>query len=273
MSDNTLFVQLQVFDIEPAAGPRALVSALSRRLREKRIDGVIYGDANDHRGLGLLTWASDPAAILENVHALLGGKRFSALTPRPGWVMFGRVSGESADAVPEVVLHAEQRWATWYPTRNKPEWGTLDKAKKTAAQKEHGAVAKKFIDNDKVSYVRLSCNGLDPEDNDHIFGLTATSLEDISLLQEAMRGTSQIANYVDKIGPVFVGRKVWQNPEPAKPEAEVPEDDTAPETEAAETEAAPEAETESEAVEETTATEEAAAEPTASDDNDGWNTD
>jgi chlorite dismutase len=268
MSDNTLFVQLQVFDIEPAAGPRAIVSALSRRLREKRIDGVIYGDANDHRGIGLLTWASDPAAILENVHALLGGKRFSALTPRPGWVMFGRVSGESAEGLPDVVLHAEQRWATWYPMRNKAEWGTLDQAKKAAAQKEHGAVAKEFVDSDKVSYVRLSCNGLDPEDNDHIFGLTATSLEDISLLQEAMRGTSQIANYVDKIGPVFVGRKVWQNPEPAKPEAEVTEDDTAPEADAA-----PEAETADEAAEETPATEEAAEEPSADGDSGEWNTD
>jgi hypothetical protein len=170
--------------------------------------------------------------------------------------------------VPDIVLHAEQRWATWYPIRNKPEWGTLDKAKKTAAQKEHGAVAKEFVDSDKVSYVRLSCNGLDPEDNDHIFGLTAGSLEDISLLQEAMRGTSQIANYVDKIGPVFVGRKVWQNPEPAKPEAEVTEDDTAPESDAA-----PEAETADEAAEETPATEEAAAEPSADGDSGEWNTD
>jgi len=226
MSDNTIFLQLQVFDIEPAAGPRAMVSALSRRLREKRIDAVIYGDANDHRGIGLLTWAADPADLLDNVHALLGGKRFSALTPRPGWVMFGRVSGEAADGTPDILLNAEQRWASWYPVRNTPEWGTLDDSTRAKVHKDHGSVAKTFVDEGKVSYVRLSCHGIDPEDNDHIFGLTSGSLADISLLQEAMRGTAQISTYVAKMGPVFVGRKIWQNPEPAKPQAPEAEQDT-----------------------------------------------
>lgn len=227
MSDNTIFVQLQVFDIEPAAGPRAMVSALSRRLREKRIDAVIYGDANDHRGIGLLTWAADPTQILDNVHALLGGKRFSALTPRPGWAMLGRVSGDAAEGAPDILLDANQRWAAWYPVRNKPEWGTLDAKAKGEVHEEHGGVAKEFIDGGRVSYVRLSCHGIDPEDNDHIFGLTSESLADISLLQEAMRGTRQIATYVDKMGPIFVGRKIWQNPEPARDE--VPNEESATE--------------------------------------------
>jgi chlorite dismutase len=233
MSENTLFLQLQVFDIEPAAGPRAMVSALSRRLREKRIDGVIYGDANDHRGIGLLTWANDPADILDNVHALLGGKRFAALTPRPGWAMFGRVTGDDTESTTETLLRADQRWGVWYPVRNKPEWGSLDEAARSAVHREHGAIAKSFIDEDKVAYVRLSCHGLDPEDNDHIFGLTAGSLADISLLQEAMRGTSQVSTYVDKMGPVFVGRKVWQNPEPARTEDEPSDEESTDATAAA----------------------------------------
>ena len=50
-----------------------------------------------------------------------------------------------------------------------------------------------------------------------------------------MRGTTQIAKYVGKMGPVFVGRKIWQNPEPAKPEApeaapEAPEEEPAVES-------------------------------------------
>jgi len=259
MSDNTLRNQLQVFDIQFVGGPRAMVSALSRRLREKRIDGVIYGDANDHRGIGLLTWAKDPADILENVHALLGGKRFSALTPRPGWVMFGRVSGDSVDATVDTLLRSDQRWGVWYPVRNKPEWGSLDETARGAAQREHGKVAKKFTSADKVSYVRLSCHGIDPEDNDHIFGLTAASLTDISLLQEAMRGTSQIANYVEKMGPVFVGRKVWQNPEPAKPESEEAAEEPADEVK----EDSP-----ADAPEEAAATEDAPESTEASDEND-----
>ena len=88
------------------------------------------------------------------------------------WVMFGRVSGEAADGTPDILLDAEQRWASWYPVRNTPEWGALDEAAKGKVQKEHGGVAKKFIDDGKVSYVRLSCHGIDPEDNDHVFGLT-----------------------------------------------------------------------------------------------------
>jgi chlorite dismutase len=224
MSDNTLFLQLQIFDIEPAAGPRAMVSALSRRLREKRIDGVIYGDANDHRGIGLLTWAADPGDILDNVHALLGGKRFSALTPRPGWVMFGRVSGDAAANTPEVLLNGDRNWAAWYPVRNKAEWALLDDAAQAKVHKAHGTVAKSFTDDGRVAYVRLACHGIDPEDNDQIFGLTAGSLMDISLLQEAMRGTAQVATHVSKMGPVFVGRKIWQNPAVEVPEPEATED-------------------------------------------------
>ena len=237
MSDNTLFLQLQIFDIEPAAGPRAMVSALSRRLREKRIDGVIYGDANDHRGIGLLTWAADPGDILDNVHALLGGKRFSALTPRPGWVMLGCVSGDAAATTPELLLDPNQNWATWYPQRNKAEWGSLGDAAQAKVLEEAGGVAKSSIDEGKVSYVRLACQGIDPEDNDHIFALTAANLLDINELQAAMRGTALLTTHLQKMGPVFVGRKIWQNPAPQAPEPEVTEE--APSAVAEESEAAP----------------------------------
>jgi len=230
MSDNTLFLQLQVFDIEPAAGPRAMVSALSRRLREKRIDGVIYGDANDHRGIGLLTWATNPGDILDNVHALLGGKRFSALTPRPGWVMFGRVgSDQPYGTTVETLLNGSQSWAVWYPVRNKPEWGSLDAGSQQSVHDEHIEAAKSFIAEGRVSYARLACHGLDPEDNDYISYMAAADLGDISSLAEAIRGTAQVSTHTDKMGPVFVGRKIWQNPEAEKQEEPVVEEEASEE--------------------------------------------
>lgn len=230
--DKRLFVQLQVFDIEPAAGPRAMVSALSRRLREKGIHGVIYADANDHRGIGLLTWAEDPGQLLDTVHPLLGGKRFSALTPRPGWAMLGRTYASGHEqglehwllARPrDHILRGDLTWAVWYPLRRNGEFNLLDGKAKGEVLREHGTIGKSYGDADLVHDVRLACHGMDAEDNDFVIGLTAASLHPISHVVQAMRGTAQTARYIEKMGPFFVGRKIWQNPEPAFEEPEVTE--------------------------------------------------
>ena len=232
MSDSTLFMQLQVFDIEPAAGPRAMVSALSRRLREKNISSVIYGDAGDHRGIAILSWANNPGDILDNVHALLGGKRFSALTPRPGWVMFGHVDGEDATAASEKVLAENASWATWYPVKNNAAYAGLSDDQKASSHREHGAVAAPFIEAERVSHIRLDSNGIDAEGNHHVFGLLAGDLLSISELQAGMAGTAQVAQYTEKTGPVFIGRRIWQNPELAKPGVEETDESVDAEAEA-----------------------------------------
>ncbi|MEE2829024.1 MAG: chlorite dismutase family protein [Myxococcota bacterium] len=230
--DRRLFVQLQVFDIEPASGPRAMVSALTRRLDERRISAVVYEDVNDHRGIGLLTWAEDPSHLVDEVRSLLGGKRFNALTPRPGWNMFGRtyatgheqgLSHWLLERPKQNILNTDNRWAVWYPLRRKGEFGRLDDRTKGGILREHGSLGRAYGEAGLVQDIRLACFGLDTEDNDFVIGLVAAGLHPISHVVQAMRSTEQTATYIEKMGPFFVGRKVWQNPsewkDPAAEEA------------------------------------------------------
>lgn len=229
-SDRRLFFQLLVFDIEPSSGPRSMAQAVSRKLQERRIPSVVYEDANDHRGLGILVWNEDPSFFTNRVRPLLGGKRFSALIPRPGWAMFGRTyaSGYEADLEHwllerprERVLDPELVWSVWYPLRRKSEFGSLDGAARGAMLREHGEIGRAFGEAGVAHDVRLACHGLDPEDNDFVIGLIGKELVGLSKVVEAMRSTRQTAEYMDKMGPFFVGRKMGQYPaEMPKPEPE-----------------------------------------------------
>ncbi len=243
--DKRLYVQLMVFDIEPAAGPRAMGQQLARRLAEKKIPSVVYEDVNDHRGLGLLTWSEDPSDFVTKVRPLLGAKRYGALTPRPGWVMLGRTygSGHEADLEHwlltrpvERVLDPEATWAVWYPLRRSGAFGLLPAAEQGKMLKEHGAIGRSYGEAGLVQDVRLACQGLDPEDNDFVIGLLGVDLAPISKCVAEMRGTRQTAEFLAKLGPFFVGRKAYQWPKEA-PSAE-PEPEPEPEEAPAEADAA-----------------------------------
>ena len=237
--DKRLYVQLLVFDIETPAGPRAMVQALGRKLAEKSIPSIIYEDVNDHRGLGLLIWSDDPSNFLTRVRPLLGGKRFSALTPRPGWVMFGRTYAtgyepDLADWLLErpvrTALDPRSAWSIWYPLRRKGKWATLEGDEQVAMLREHGAIGRAWGNEGLVSDVRLACYGMDAEDNDFVIGLLGKDLYPLSRVVEEMRGTGQTSEYLDKLGPFFVGRKAWQFPkEASRPGGEKTEEEPRPE--------------------------------------------
>ena len=60
--------------------------------------------------------------------------------------------------------------------------------------------------------VRLACHGLDKVDNDFVVGLVGKDLFPLSAVVQAMRKTQQTALYLDRLGPFFVGRALWQSP-------------------------------------------------------------
>ena len=62
--------------------------------------------------------------------------------------------------------------------------------------------------------VRLACHGLDPNDNDFIAGLVGKELHPLSAVVQRMRSTRQTAEFIEKLGPFFVGRAVWQSAGP-----------------------------------------------------------
>ena len=57
--------------------------------------------------------------------------------------------------------------------------------------------------------VRLACHGLDQHDNDFVIGLIGKSLHPLSHCVQTMRKTRQTAEYIDQMGPFFVGRRVF----------------------------------------------------------------
>ena len=49
------------------------------------------------------------------------------------------------------------------------------------------------------------------ERNDFVIGLVGRELYPLSACIQAMRKTQQTSRYIEKMGPFFVGKAVWQN--------------------------------------------------------------
>ena len=71
-----------------------------------------------------------------------------------------------------------------------------------------------YGDADLAHDVRLACHGLDVHDNDFVIGLVGRELHPLSHLVQAMRKTAQTSQYLQTLGPFFVGHAVWQSPLP-----------------------------------------------------------
>ena len=60
--------------------------------------------------------------------------------------------------------------------------------------------------------VRLACHGLDTHDNDFVIGLVGRELHPLSHLVQTMRRTAQTAEFIQTLGPFFVGHALWRSP-------------------------------------------------------------
>lgn len=58
--------------------------------------------------------------------------------------------------------------------------------------------------------IRLACHGLDKHDNDFVIGLIGKDLYPLSAIVQTMRKTQQTSLYLQRLGPFFVGKAVWQ---------------------------------------------------------------
>src|SRR5262245_22089547 len=83
-ADRRLFVQLQVFTACLDAKP------LVRALEGRRLEGALYQDANDPRGIGVLALSEDPALFVHGLRDALNAEPFAALVHRPEFTMLGR---------------------------------------------------------------------------------------------------------------------------------------------------------------------------------------
>jgi chlorite dismutase len=213
-SDERLFMQFM------ALGGCADAAPLADALARAKISGVLYEDLNDPRGIGVLTFNEDPDFFIDRVRPVLNGPGFSTLLHKPHYTMLGRTYaiGYEPD-LPEVLLHRPQRtvlnplwkWAVWYPLRRSGTFAQLPADEQRVILAEHGAIGMSYGAGDYAHDIRLACHGLDKEDNDFVIGLIGKDLYPLSAIVQAMRKTQQTSLYLERLGPFFVGRAVWQS--------------------------------------------------------------
>jgi chlorite dismutase len=214
-ADRRLFMQLQVFS--GCVDPKPLV----RAFEASRLEAALYQDVNDPRGIGVLTLAEDPAVYVRESRELLNADPFVGLVPRPQFTMLGRTyaSGFEADLEDwllrrprRTVLNPAWPWSVWYPLRRVGAFARLSPQEQGSVIREHSVLGRAYGDADLAHDVRLACHGLDVNDNDFVIGLIGRELHPLSHLVQAMRKTAQTSQYLQSLGPFFVGHVLWQSP-------------------------------------------------------------
>jgi len=215
-SDRRLFMQFLAFG--GCENSRPLVEAASA----SNIPGALYVDLNDPRGIGLLTVHEDPSFFLDRVRPMLNGPPFRPLVQKPEYTMLGRTYAIGYEPDLEetllqrprrTVLNPEWNWAVWYPLRRSGKFTQLPADEQRVILAEHGTIGMSFGVADYAHDIRLACHGLDKDDNDFIVGLVGKDLYPLSAIVQAMRKTQQTSLYLERLGPFFVGRSVWQSPQ------------------------------------------------------------
>lgn len=217
--DKRLFMQLFVYRVAREADPDATIGRLSEAFEEHNCPGVIYRDANDPRGIGVLSWSTDPGHFVTTVRSILVQSAFSTLSLDEDFTMLGRsyASGYESDLqywlIDRPIEHAVDPnyvWAVWYPLRRVGAFEKLSIKEQAGILREHAAIGRAYGEQGLATDIRLACHGLDAKDNEFVIGLVAKELYPLSHLVQRMRKTQQTAEYIQQMGPFFVGYAVWR---------------------------------------------------------------
>ena len=85
---------------------------------------------------------------------------------------------------------------------------------------EHAVIGRSFAEQDHAHDIRLSCAGLDEQDNDFLIGILGKALHPLAKVVADMRKTKHTSQHMDSLGPFFSGqRKVQWTPESDRSEA------------------------------------------------------
>lgn len=213
--NRRLFMQLLVFDVPAGASVTAAEAELVSALEKASVKGVVYADTNAPRGLGLLTWAEDPAYFVTHVRPAFAGPELSRVEHRADWAMLGRTYSTGHEPDLEFVLmerpiknvqQADFGWHVWYPLRRKGIFAKLEGIEQSHIMREHASLGMAYGQKDVAHDVRLACHGIDARDNEFVIGLVGGTLHPLSHLVQAMRKTRQTSEFIEHMGPFFVGR-------------------------------------------------------------------
>jgi chlorite dismutase len=212
-SDRRLFMQLLAY------GNCRDTGEISSTLDASAVQGALYADLHDPTGVALVAASEDPDFFAVELRALLQGPAFSGLVPKPAYTMMGRTYsiGYETDLDHVLVHRPLQRltnpdwpWAVWYPLRRCGAFSQLSQEEQRGILMEHGVIGNAFGRADYAHDIRLACHGLDANDNDFLVALVGQNLHPLSAVVQTMRATKQTSSYIEKMGPFFVGKAIWQ---------------------------------------------------------------
>lgn len=216
--NRRLFMQFLAFHAGDAS-PDETVMSLAEAFTNRNTAAVIYHDVNDPRGLGVLTWAEDPAHFVTAVRPILGDAKIG-ITLRPELTMLGRTYSTGyepnlefwlLERPKETVLNEAHGWAVWYPLRRSGAFSKLEPREQGSILREHGTIGRAYGSQDLAHDVRLACHGLDANDNEFVIGLIGKDLHPLSHIVQSMRKTRQTSEFISQMGPFFVGRVAWRS--------------------------------------------------------------
>lgn len=213
-SDKRLFIQFMSF------GNCNDIRKVIKDLEKLSIKSALYNDINDFRGIGLVVMTEDPDQIIGELRDFLHKSYLCNLIHKTEFTMLGRtysfgyendlektlITGPQAK-----ILNPDLKWAIWYPLQRSKEFETISPDQQRAILGEHGKVGFKFGKAGLATDIRLACHGLDKNDNDFVIGVLGKELFPLSAVIQYMRKTEQTSKYLEKLGPFFIGKKVWQS--------------------------------------------------------------
>ena len=212
--DRRLFMKFTAF------GDCADAAAAGKALQDAGLEGALYLDTNDPQGIGLIALSEDPEVFVTTVRDVLNRPPFSAMTHKPEFDMLGRTYTIGYEPNLEETLFDKPRykiqnpvfpWAVWYPLQRSKGFYVLPQDKQRQILAEHGSIGRRYGAAGLAADVRLACHGLDKYDNDFIIGLLGPNLFPLSAVVQEMRKTEQTSQYLDSLGPFFIGRVAWQS--------------------------------------------------------------
>lgn len=211
--NRRLFMQLLAY------GDCRNTGALIEALEQSGIDGVLYANFNDPQGVALLTMHEDADFFVTRLRQMLNRPPFSELTPKPEYTMLGRTYslGYEQDLEATLITRPRHRaldpglpWAVWYPLQRVKNFETLPEQEQRLVLMEHGGIGMTFGKAGLAHDIRLACHGLDKYDNDFVVAVLSPNLYPCSAVVQAMRKTKQTSHYLERLGPFFIGKAVWQ---------------------------------------------------------------
>jgi chlorite dismutase len=212
--DRRLFMQFLAF------GGCTDTNAVIAGLNQAELEAVLYADINDPQGVGLLTFSENPDFFVTRLRQCLNQPPFVNLTPKPEYTMLGRTYalGYEPDLEEALITRPRRKvldpnwaWGIWYPLRRAKSFENLPEKEQQITLREHGGIGFTFGRAGYATDIRLSCHGLDKNDNDFVVGILCHDLYPGSAVVQAMRKTKQTSLYLESLGPFFIGKAVWQS--------------------------------------------------------------